>query len=93
MYSLPEPREAHLLPNCVSSWEQCSQQIPDPNSSAQGFLKLFLSNASGQPDQNLLLMKQHVLCLFISGILQGFLSIFVKLLEFHHLTVYLPKEH
>lgn len=59
VYSLAEPRKADLLPNCVSSWEKCSQQIPD--SSAQGFLKLFLSNASGQPDQNLLLMKQHFL--------------------------------
>lgn len=37
VYSLAEPRKADLLPNCVSSWEQCSQQIPDPNSSAQGF--------------------------------------------------------
>lgn len=61
VYSLAEPRKADLLPNCVSSWEQCSQKIPDPSTSAQGFLKLFLSSASGQPDQNLLLMKQHVL--------------------------------
>lgn len=58
VYSLAEPRKVDLLPNCVSSWKQCSQQIPDPNSSVQGFLKLFLSSAS---DQNLILMKQHVL--------------------------------
>lgn len=61
VYSVAEPRKVDLLPNCVSSWEQRSQQIPDPDSSAQGFLKLFLSSALGQPDQNLILMKQHVL--------------------------------
>lgn len=58
VYSLAEPRKVDLLPNCVSSWKQYSQQIPDPNSSVQGFLKLILSSAS---DQNLILMKQHVL--------------------------------
>lgn len=61
VYSLAEPRKVDLLPNCVSSWEQHSQQIPDPSCSAQGSLKLFLSSASGQPDQNLILMEQHVL--------------------------------
>lgn len=43
VYSLAEPRKVDLLPNFDNFWEHHSQQIPDPSSSAQGFLRLFLS--------------------------------------------------